>query len=100
MEEWAEEAVEQLERITRDPFAGAARGTVRVLGVSMPEGTARYQECRLTLLAQAHGLETAVIETAVVFPRRRWPREGDMAPARISRTVPGAVEVEWEALTR
>ncbi|MDZ8201169.1 hypothetical protein RZO50_06565 [Microbacterium sp. SSW1-59] len=95
-----ENAAEQLERLIGDPLAGAARGTATVLTASAPEGRSRYQECRITLRAEAEGLEPAVVETAVVVDRRHWPRAGIVLPARISRTHPGTVDVTWDALAR
>ncbi|GAA1953446.1 hypothetical protein [Microbacterium aquimaris] len=95
-----ESAAEQLERLIGDPMAGAVRGTVTVITVSAPEGRARYQECALALRAEAEGLAAEIVETVAVIDRRHWPRIGAVLPARISRTHPGTVEVDWDALSR
>ena len=100
MEDWVDDAAEQLEKLTGDPMAGAARGTVTVLTVSAPDGRARYQECRLRLRATGADVADAIVETAVVVDRRHWPRVGAALPARISRTHPGTVDVNWDALAR
>ena len=100
MEDWVDDAAEQLEKLTGDPMAGAARGTVTVLTASEPDGRARYQECRLRLRATGDDVAEAIVETAVVVDRRHWPRAGATLPARISRTHPGTIDVNWDALAR
>ncbi|MDX2377983.1 hypothetical protein M4I32_14390 [Microbacterium sp. LRZ72] len=101
MEEWAEEAAEQLARITREPMADAARGTVWIANASERRGRSRYQECALEVVAEAPDLPARTVQTAVVFDSRRyWPVIGTTLPARISRTHPDMVEVDWEAALR
>lgn len=96
----ADEVANALERLTADPLTDAVRGTVRVLDASEPEGRARYQECRLELLAEAPGVPPTRVETAVVTSRRYWPRVGAVLPARVSVSDPSVVDVDWDALAR
>jgi hypothetical protein len=100
MEDWTEDAARQLERITGDPLADAVAGRVRVVSRSEPGGRGRYQPCTIELLAEAEGVPPRTVTTEVVFDRRHWPPVGAVLPARVSRTHPDAVEVNWDALAR
>lgn len=88
-----------LEKIIRDPMADAVTGRVRVLSASEPARRGRYQECQVELAVEAPGIPTTVARQALVFPRNRWPRAGDIVPARISRSQPDALEADWERLS-
>ena len=100
MEEWEEEAAEQLERLTRSPMADAFRGTVRILSLSSPKPRGRYQTCQMELQLEAPELKPETLETEVVLDRRYWPAVGTVLRARISRRKPRMLEVDWEALAR
>ena len=100
MEEWEEEAAEQLERLTRSPMADAFRGTVRILSLSSPKPRGRYQTCQMELQLEAPELQSETLETEVVLDRRYWPAVGTVLRARISRRKPRMLEVDWEALAR
>lgn len=89
-----------LEKVTRDPLADAVRGRVRVVSASEPAARGRYQECDLELVAEADGIPPTVVRQQLVFPRKVWPRAGDVVPARISRSRPDVFEADWDRLTR
>lgn len=89
-----------LEKITRDPMADAVAGRARVTAAPPPVARGRYQECAVELVVEADGIPETAVAMAVVFPRSVWPRVGDVLPARISRSNPQAVEVDWERLRR
>lgn len=93
-----EQATAWLEKITRDPMADAVAGRARIVAAPEPVGRARYQECDVELAVDAPGIPVTTVRMAVVFPRRIWPRVGDVLPARISASDPGMVEVDWERL--
>lgn len=95
-----DEAAEWLEKITRDPMIDARPGSVTVLSVTDPVGRSRYQECTVELRTAGDGIPDAQVTTAIVLPRKVWPRVGDILPARISASDPSHLEVDWEALTR
>ncbi|MET0813243.1 MAG: hypothetical protein ABWY03_09320 [Microbacterium sp.] len=99
-EPWVQEAADALEKITRDPMADAVAGTVRIVSASAPAGRGRYQECELELLAAAAGIPDRTVEEVVVFSTRSWPAVGAVLPARISRSHPGSIDVDWDALGR
>src|SRR6478609_6803060 len=100
MEEWEEDAAEQLERLTHSPMADAFRGTVRILSLSAPKPRGRYQTCQMQLQLEAPGLEPEALDTEVVLDRKYWPAVGTVLRARISRRTPRMLEVDWEALAR
>lgn len=95
-----DDAVDQLEKVTRDPMAGAAQGTATILAIAEPRGRGRFVECDVTLGLAAPGLAAATVRTEVVLDRRHLPPTGAVLPARISRSHPGVVEVDWDALAR
>jgi hypothetical protein len=99
-EEWVGDVVEQLERITRDPMAGAARGAIRVVSISAPVGHGRYQELTVQAQVLALGMKEKTVPLIVVLDTRRLPAVGAVLPARISRTHEGMIEVEWESGAR
>ena len=93
-------AARWLEKLTRDPLADAVAGRVQVRSASAPRPRGRYQECALELDVAADGIPAGtVIAHRAVFSRDRWPREGDVLPAQISRSRPELVEIDWERLT-
>ncbi|MET0298083.1 MAG: hypothetical protein ABW024_11820 [Microbacterium sp.] len=98
--DWTDDVAHQLEVVTGDPMADAVRGTVTIVEASAPEGRRRYQECRVVLLAEAPGVASRNLTTAVVVDQRAWPRVGAVLPAQISRTHPDAFEADWSALAR
>jgi len=95
-----DKAAAWLERLTRDPLADAVRGRVRVVAVSEPAARGRYQECDLDLLVEADGIPPTRVRQQLVFPRKTWPRVGDVVPARVSRSDPEVFEADWDRLTR
>ncbi|GAA1911966.1 hypothetical protein GCM10009775_00680 [Microbacterium aoyamense] len=99
-EPWIQDAAEALDRITRDPMADAVPGRVTILSVAAPDGRGRYRECSIELRAEASGVDARTIGMAVVFDTRALPPAGTVLPARISRSHPDAVEVDWDALAR
>ena len=95
-----DQAVTWLQRLTGDPLADAVPGRLRIDAVSEVSPRPRYQECRVEGIAEAPGVPTTPVVLEVVFDRRFWPRVGQVLPARVSRSQPGAVEVSWEALRK
>ncbi|MFE1644107.1 hypothetical protein [Microbacterium sp. P01] len=95
-----DEVAHQLEVMTGSPLADAVRGRVRVLAVSEPARRGRFQECRLELLAEATGVVPTTVQTTAVIQRRYWPETDMILPARISRSRPHVLEVDWEYLAR
>lgn len=93
-----EQATAWLEKVTRDPMADAVTGRARVEDASDPVGPARYQECEVTLTVEAPGIPPTSVRMSLVFPRRVWPRVGDVLPARISASDPTVAEVDWDRL--
>ncbi len=99
-DEW-EQVAHALERITRDPLADADDGAVRVVGITDPAGRRRYQEATITVVPIVAGVAgERLTMTEMVFDRRYWPAEGRVLPARISRSDPSVIEVDWDALAR
>lgn len=89
-----------LEKLTRDPMADAVRGRVRVVSASEPAARGRYQECTLELIVEGEGLAPTPVTQQLVFPRKVWPRVGDVVPARVSFSHPQVFEANWDLLTR
>ncbi|MFT4051894.1 MAG: hypothetical protein QM677_06545 [Microbacterium sp.] len=92
-----EQTTRWLQRLTGDPMADAVPGRLTVLSASEPAGRGRYQECRLELRAEAEGIRADIVFRGV-FDRRRWPRPGIVAPARIARSDPREFEANWSVL--
>jgi hypothetical protein len=97
---WEDEAAEQLERFVHSPMADAFHGTVRILSLSQPTGHAHYQTCTMELQLEAAGMEPETQQTEVVLDRKYWPEVGTVLHARISRSTPRLLEVNWDALAR
>lgn len=97
---WSDDAAIQLERLTGDPIADAVWGTVVVVSVSERTGRARYQECRLEVSVDAPGIEPITVPLEVVTTARFWPVVGAILPARVSRSQPSRIDVDWDALGR
>ncbi|GAA3629485.1 hypothetical protein GCM10022200_10180 [Microbacterium awajiense] len=87
-----------LEKLTGDPMAESVAGTVTVLSASEPAPRGRFQECALELLAEAPGVDERIVQTAVVTRPQSWPQVGQVLPARVSVSHPGAIDVDWDAL--
>ncbi len=99
MEPWVDEAAEYLEKITRDPLAGAVRAEVVVVSVSERAPRGRYQECQLEVSVIHDPAPATPVSTAVVTDAAHWPRVGMRLPARVSRTDPSIIEIDWDALS-
>lgn len=97
---WSDDAATQLERLTGDPIADAVSGSVVVISVSERRGRARYQECRLDVSVDAPGIEPITVTLEVVTTARSWPVVGAVLPARVSRSQPSRIDVDWDALAR
>ncbi len=89
-----------LEKLTGDPMAESVAGTVTVVSASDPAPRGRFQECALELLVEALGVDDRIVRTAVVTRPQSWPRIGQVLPARVSVSHPGAIDVDWDALGR
>jgi hypothetical protein len=100
VEEWEEDAAEQLERLTGSRMADALRGTIRIVALSAPSGRGRYQTCEMELVLEAPELPPETLVTEVVFDRRYWPSAGMVLRARISRRKPRMIDVNWDALAQ
>jgi hypothetical protein len=100
MEDWEEEAAENLERLTGSPMADAFHGTIRIVSLSEPKGRARYQACDMELIVEAPELEPEPLSTEVILDRRYWPKAGMVLRARISQGRPRMIDVNWDALAR
>lgn len=100
MEDWEEEAAENLERLTHSPMADALHGTIRIAALTAPAGRMRYQTCAMDLILRAPGIDGEPLRTEVVLDRRYWPTAGMVLRARISRERPRLIDVNWDALAR
>lgn len=94
--DWKDEAAAIIDQVTRDPMAGAERGTVEILAIGEPAARPRYQEARIELRADAPGREPVILRTHVVLDRKHWPTVGTKLPARIP---PGdsltEISIDW-----
>jgi hypothetical protein len=100
VEDWEDGAAEALERLTGSPMADAMHGTIRIVGLSQPQGRRRYQACEMELILEAPELEPEPRTTEVILDRRYWPVVGMVLRARISKRRPRMIEVNWDALAR
>lgn len=98
MEPWVDEAADYLEKITRDPLAGAIHGEVVVVSASERAARGRYQECQVEVDVESAEGAHGRVSTSVVTDAAHWPRVGVRLPARISRVDPTVIEIDWEAL--
>lgn len=90
----------QLERAMGDPIADSVQGFVRVVSVSEPKGRFGYMSCELDVMTEADGIPPTLVSTEVVTLRKWWPKVGQRLPARIAKSKPDRIDVNWEALSR
>jgi hypothetical protein len=81
-------------------MADALAGTIRIVSLSEPTKWSRYQTCTMDLLVNAPGIVDEPLETEVVLDKRYWPTAGMVLRARISRTTPRMIDVNWDALSQ
>ncbi|KAA9107775.1 hypothetical protein [Microbacterium rhizomatis] len=94
----AEQMAHQLERLVGDPIADAVQGFVRVVSVSEPVGRFGYLSCTIRLATEADGIPETFIDTEIATRRKWWPKVGQRLPARIARSQPDRVDINWDAL--
>lgn len=95
-----DEMAAQLEKLLGSPMADAVPGRVRIVSASEPTGRGRYQACQLEVIAEADGVPPTTVHTEVVTTRKYWPKVGAVLPARVSRSKPENVDINWDALAR
>jgi hypothetical protein len=91
---------QQLERAMGDPIADSVEGFVRVVTVTAPKGRFGYLTCELEVETEADGIPPTRVLTEVVTLRKWWPKVGQRLPARIAKSKPDRIDVNWEALSR
>lgn len=97
-EDWQDDAARRLERFFGGPMADAVPVTAHVVSRSEPKPRGRYQICRLELLVEADDVPALTLRVEAVIERGHWPEVGATLPALMSRTDPGAVEIDWDRL--
>lgn len=100
MEEWADDAATMLDRVTGSPMGTAVDGRIHIQSVSEPSGRSRFQDCRVEVAVDGPGIAPAIVTVEVVLDRRHWPAAGTVLPARISRSDPRVMDVDWDRLAR
>ena len=96
-----EQIATQLERLMGDPIADSVQGFVRVVSVSdVPQRGFGYFACQLELMTESADVAPTLVSTEVVTLRKWWPKVGQRLPARIAKSQPSRMDVNWDALAR
>lgn len=75
-----------------------ADGTLRVVGISMPDPTATSCNYRLDGVVSADGLLPTAVVHKGMCSTSRWPSPGDQLPVTVDRQKPEHLVVHWKEL--
>ena len=84
-------ALEALITRLRRKLGGGVIGTRRGFG---------YFACQLELMTESADVAPTLVSTEVVTRRKWWPVVGQRLPARIAKSQPSRMDVNWDALAR
>jgi hypothetical protein len=76
----------------------AAEGTLRVVGITMPDPTATSCNYRMDGVVSADGLLPTAVTHHGMCSTRRWPSPGDELPVTVDRAKPEHLVVHWKEL--
>ncbi|HVT63661.1 MAG TPA: hypothetical protein VHD81_00720 [Mycobacteriales bacterium] len=75
-----------------------AEGTLRVVGISMPDPTATSCNYRMDGVVSADGLLPTAVVHHGMCSTSRWPSAGDTLPVTVDRSKPERIVVHWKEL--
>jgi Short C-terminal domain len=81
-------------RKLKDPV----RGTAQVVSASSYRGDGVWQNCHLTLVVQAEGVEPFSAEWDGLVRSSRWPFPGMALPVDVDRVNPDRFEIRWKEI--
>ncbi|HWC34627.1 MAG TPA: hypothetical protein VG650_07345 [Mycobacteriales bacterium] len=75
-----------------------AEGTLRIVGISMPDPTATEANYRLDGVVTADGLLPTAIVHHGMASVSRWPSPGDELPVTVDRAKPERLVIHWKSM--
>ncbi len=72
------------------------RGVAQVVSASAYAGRGMWQNCHLTLIVQADGVEPFRADWDGLVRSSRWPFPGMSLPVDVDRANPGRYEILWK----
>lgn len=92
--------------ISRSQSAGTAaaqmkmpvNGTLLVTAASMPSKSAIYQNCRLTGVITAEGVDAVAVQLHGLIRTNKWPHPGQTLPVIVDRADPNRFAIEWDKI--
>jgi hypothetical protein len=85
-------------KVTEMRMKDPAEGTLRVVGITVPNPEATSCNYRMDGVVQADGLLPTAIVHRGVCANNRWPSPGDTLPVTVDRAKPERVVVHWKEL--